>query len=144
MTAVPTSAATTTINTFKPNVRILEVPRQKGAIGQKRRFHENTPAAQRGGRSGALFEVRAAKVPPHAGHTHGGPVNVRRDPKRLDADVLTADAIRPTEAEKYDMGLISVLIGVLVIVVVGAICFWAIGKFANDLAFVGRAPAMRE
>jgi hypothetical protein len=51
---------------------------------------------------------------------------------RLDADVLTADAIRPTEAEKYDMGLISVLIGVLVIVVVGAICFWAIDKFAND------------
>ena len=58
---------------------------------------------------------------------------MRRDLKpRLDADVLTADAIRPTEAEKYDMGLISVLIGVLVIVVVGAICFWAIDKFAND------------
>jgi hypothetical protein len=50
----------------------------------------------------------------------------------LDADVLTADAIRPTEAERYDMGLISVLIGVLVIVVVGAICFWAIDKFATD------------
>jgi hypothetical protein len=31
-----------------------------------------------------------------------------------------------------DIGLISVLIGVLVIVVVGAICFWAIDKFAND------------
>jgi len=30
------------------------------------------------------------------------------------------------------MGLISVLIGVLVIVVVGAICFWAIDKFATD------------
>ena len=30
------------------------------------------------------------------------------------------------------MGLISVLIGVLVIVVVGAICFWAIDKFARD------------
>ncbi len=30
------------------------------------------------------------------------------------------------------MGLLSVLIGVLVIVVVGAICFWAIDKFAND------------
>ena len=38
---------------------------------------------------------------------------------------------QPT-AEGYDMGLISVLIGVLVIVVVGAICFWAIDKFAND------------
>jgi hypothetical protein len=55
-----------------------------------------------------------------------------RPQTRLDADVLTADAIRPTGAEKYDMGLISVLIGVLVIVVVGAICFWAIDKFAND------------
>ncbi|HKO70706.1 MAG TPA: hypothetical protein VJV58_07225 [Bradyrhizobium sp.] len=30
------------------------------------------------------------------------------------------------------MASISVLIGVLVIVVVGAICFWAIEKFAND------------
>jgi NhaP-type Na+/H+ or K+/H+ antiporter len=30
------------------------------------------------------------------------------------------------------MASISVLIGVLVIVVVGAICFWAIDKFAND------------
>jgi hypothetical protein len=35
-------------------------------------------------------------------------------------------------AEGFDMGLISVLISVLVIVVVGAICFWAIEKFAND------------
>ena len=50
----------------------------------------------------------------------------------LDADVLTADASHPRDAERYDMGLISVLIGVLVIVVVGAICFWAIDKFAND------------
>lgn len=39
---------------------------------------------------------------------------------------------RPTEAKRYDMGLISVLIGVLVIVVVGAICFWAIDKFVNE------------
>jgi hypothetical protein len=30
------------------------------------------------------------------------------------------------------MGLISVLISVLVIVVIGAICFWAIDKFAAD------------
>jgi hypothetical protein len=30
------------------------------------------------------------------------------------------------------MGAISVLIGVLVIVVVGAICFWAIDKFSPD------------
>ena len=30
------------------------------------------------------------------------------------------------------MAIISVLIGVLVIVVVGAICFWAIERFAPD------------
>jgi hypothetical protein len=30
------------------------------------------------------------------------------------------------------MGIISLLIGILIIVVVGAICFWAIEKFAND------------
>jgi uncharacterized membrane protein YvlD (DUF360 family) len=30
------------------------------------------------------------------------------------------------------MGAISVLIGVLIIVVVGAICFWVIDKFAPD------------
>jgi NhaP-type Na+/H+ or K+/H+ antiporter len=35
-------------------------------------------------------------------------------------------------AWREDMAAISVLIGVLVIVVVGAICFWAIEKFAND------------
>ncbi len=28
--------------------------------------------------------------------------------------------------------MISVLIGVLIIVVIGAICFWAIDKYAND------------
>jgi hypothetical protein len=28
--------------------------------------------------------------------------------------------------------MISVLIGVLIIVVIGAICFWAIDKFAGD------------
>jgi hypothetical protein len=30
------------------------------------------------------------------------------------------------------IAMISVLIGVLIIVVIGAICFWAIDKFAND------------
>lgn len=30
------------------------------------------------------------------------------------------------------MGVISVLIGVLIIVVVGAICFWVIDRFAPD------------
>ncbi|SDJ74081.1 MULTISPECIES: hypothetical protein [unclassified Bradyrhizobium] len=30
------------------------------------------------------------------------------------------------------MGAISILIGVLIIVVVGAICFWAIDRFAPD------------
>jgi hypothetical protein len=28
--------------------------------------------------------------------------------------------------------MLSVLIGVLIIIVVGAICFWAIDKFVND------------
>jgi hypothetical protein len=37
-----------------------------------------------------------------------------------------------TEAWRYEMGLISVLIGVLIIVIIGAICFWAIDKFAVD------------
>jgi hypothetical protein len=30
------------------------------------------------------------------------------------------------------MAMISVLIGVLIIVVIGAICFWAIEKFVRD------------
>jgi len=30
------------------------------------------------------------------------------------------------------MAIITVLIGVLIIVVVGAICFWAIDKFVSD------------
>jgi small-conductance mechanosensitive channel len=38
----------------------------------------------------------------------------------------------PLSVRRYDTGLISVLIGVLVVVVVGAICVWAIDKFAND------------
>jgi hypothetical protein len=33
---------------------------------------------------------------------------------------------------KGDHDMISALIGVLIIVVIGAICFWAIDKFAND------------
>ena len=60
------------------------------------------------------------------------PVNVRRDLKpRLDADVLRR-CYPPTEAEKYAMELISVLVGVLVIAVAGAICFTAFDKFAGD------------
>ena len=34
--------------------------------------------------------------------------------------------------ENNEGAMISVLIGVLIIVVVGAICFWAIDKFATD------------
>ena len=41
-------------------------------------------------------------------------------------------AIQTTRFGGMNMASISVLIGVLVIVVVGAICFWAIDKFAND------------
>ena len=33
---------------------------------------------------------------------------------------------------KGDIAMISALIGVLIIVVIGAICFWAIDRFAND------------
>jgi hypothetical protein len=51
----------------------------------------------------------------------------------LDVEVLTAGCWSSNRGGgDVDMGLISVLIGVLVIVVVGAICFWAIDKFAND------------
>jgi hypothetical protein len=35
------------------------------------------------------------------------------------------------EREK-ELNMISALIGVLIIIVVGAICFWAIDRFAND------------
>jgi hypothetical protein len=62
MTAVPASAATTTINTFKPNVRILEFSPER-AIDQKRRFQENTPAPPRRSGAGAIFHVEAAGVP---------------------------------------------------------------------------------
>jgi hypothetical protein len=40
--------------------------------------------------------------------------------------------LTPAQRGGTDMGIISVLIGVLVIVVVGAICFWAIERFAPD------------
>jgi hypothetical protein len=40
---------------------------------------------------------------------------------------------RGNEDRQHNEGaMISVLIGVLIIVVVGAICFWAIDKFATD------------
>jgi hypothetical protein len=41
------------------------------------------------------------------------------------------------------MGAISVLIGVLIIVVVGAICFWAIERFAPEPAVGKFAEAAR-
>ncbi len=43
--------------------------------------------------------------------------------------------LRKVKAEELAQGgikMISALIGVLVIIVVGAICFWAIDKFATD------------
>jgi hypothetical protein len=52
--------------------------------------------------------------------------------RRLDVDLSPADAVRQGDSERCGMGLLSILIGVLIIVVVGAICFWAIDKFAND------------
>jgi hypothetical protein len=53
---------------------------------------------------------------------------------RLDLDVRSAPRDAPPEAmgKEWDMAIITVLIGVLIIVVVGAICFWAIDKFASD------------
>ena len=37
------------------------------------------------------------------------------------------------------MAMLSVLIGVLIICVVGAICFWAIEKFVNDSRSFGKS-----
>jgi hypothetical protein len=39
---------------------------------------------------------------------------------------------RNEDRQHNEGAMISVLIGVLIIVVVGAICFWAIDKFATD------------
>jgi hypothetical protein len=47
-------------------------------------------------------------------------------------DIDRAADVGIDQKEDRAMGLISVLIGVLVIVVVGAICFWAIDRFATD------------
>jgi hypothetical protein len=47
-------------------------------------------------------------------------------------DIDRAADVGVDRREDRAMGLISVLIGVLVIVVVGAICFWAIDRFATD------------
>jgi len=86
MTAVPASAATTTINTFKPNVRILEFSPER-AIDQKRRFQENTPAPASGGGAHEPFPAQAANVPATAGRINGphhAPcVRSRMEPKAL-------------------------------------------------------------
>ena len=37
-----------------------------------------------------------------------------------------------SQLQRMTMAAISVLIGVLIIVIVGAICFWAIDRFATD------------
>lgn len=36
------------------------------------------------------------------------------------------------EFEQQEMAVLSVLIGVLIICVIGAICFWAIDRFVNE------------
>jgi hypothetical protein len=56
-------------------------------------------------------------------------VRFASEPTALDAAAPRVDAAKDS-VEGGDM--ISVLIGVLIIVVVGAICFWAIDKFATD------------
>jgi len=40
--------------------------------------------------------------------------------------------LRLVTAPAQGVDMLSVLIGVLIILIVGAICFWAIDKFAND------------
>jgi hypothetical protein len=49
----------------------------------------------------------------------------------IDAAPWPADVSARRNLEGH-MGIISVLIGVLIVVVVGAICFWAIERFAPD------------
>jgi hypothetical protein len=71
-------------------------------------------------------------------------VNGLRSPIPVSSIMLLTCA-RPQAAEKFKMprefgrqerekelNMISALIGVLIIIVVGAICFWAIDRFAND------------
>jgi len=63
-------------------------------------------------------------------HFISAPVSIAR---------ATTDPLRRLEGEmkiRQDnvtrLPIISVLIGILIVVVVGAICFWAIEKFATD------------
>jgi hypothetical protein len=60
------------------------------------------------------------------------PQRIRYTPPPALTDARPPRMLPRRAAERRDMSLISVLIGILVIVVVGAICFWAIDKFAND------------
>jgi uncharacterized membrane protein YqjE len=53
-----------------------------------------------------------------------------RSPRRLVEIGLKAKTTGTSRGTT--MGAISVLIGVLIIVVVGAICFWAIDRFAPE------------
>jgi hypothetical protein len=61
--------------------------------------------------------------------------NTRQDPPPLGAMCLDpGPGLRKVRDENRCGGhqMISALIGVLIIIVVGAICFWAIDKFATD------------
>jgi hypothetical protein len=62
------------------------------------------------------------------------PQSVKNPSPFGDAFAQPIAALRSGNARGWRRGIlmISVLIGVLIIVVIGAICFWAIDKFAND------------
>jgi hypothetical protein len=60
--------------------------------------------------------------------------HTRREPYRLGVERLDlGPGLRKVRREAFGgIEMISALIGVLIIIVVGAICFWAIDKFATD------------
>jgi hypothetical protein len=52
--------------------------------------------------------------------------------KPVSPTLTPEDRLRMLPVETGGLAMISVLIAVLIIVVIGAICFWAIDRFASD------------